>query len=608
MKKILGLDLGTNSIGWAVVSTNEEEILATIDGAGSRIIPMSQDILGNFDAGNSISQTAERTSYRGTRRLRERFLLRRERLHRILNVLGFLPEHYSAQVDFKRRLGQFFEEKEPKIAYKEIWNEVKDKAEFVFLFQDSFNEMLEDFKANGQDIKIPYDWTIYYLRKKALSKKIKKEELAWLLLNFNQKRGYYQLRGEEEEENPNKLVEFHSLKIVEVVADEKPNSKGDLWYSLHLENGWIYRRSSKTPLFDWKDKVRDFIVTTDLNDDGTVKTDKEGTEKRSFRAPSEDDWTLLKKKTETEIETSHKTVGTYIYETLLQKPTQKIRGKLVRTIERKFYKDELITILKKQIELQPELFTEDLYNDCIRELYRNNEAHQLILSKRDFVHLFVNDIIFYQRPLRSQKSTIGNCTLEFRIHKDKNGNKIKEHLQAVPKSNPIYQEFRLWQWLFNLKIYRKEDAIDVTSQFIADVTDRENLFDFLNDRKEIKQDALVKYVIEKTGLKGKALTTEMAKYRWNYVEDKEYPCNQTGSQIRNRLTKVEHVPVNFYTPETEQNLWHIIYSVTDKNEFEKALKTFANKHNLDEISFVENFKKFPPFKSEYGAYSEKAIK
>jgi CRISPR-associated endonuclease Csn1 len=195
--------------------------------------------------------------------------------------------------------------------------------------------MLSDFKQsqpqlfytkpNGKETKIPYDWTIYYLRKKALSQKITKEELAWIILNFNQKRGYYQLRGEEEEENRNKLVEFHSLKIVDVIADEKPNSKGDLWYSLFLENGWVYRRSSRTPLFDWKDKVRDFIVTTDLNDDGTIKTDKEGNERRSFRAPSQDDWTLLKKKTEQEISKSDKTVGAYIYENLLQNPSQKIR-------------------------------------------------------------------------------------------------------------------------------------------------------------------------------------------------------------------------------------------------------------------------------------------
>lgn len=607
MKTILGLDLGTNSIGWALIQQDFDNKQGEILGMGSRIIPMTQDIKDEFGKGNSISQTADRTKFRGVRRLRERHLLRRERLHRVLHVLGFLPGHYAEEIDFENRLGKFLEETEPKIAWKQ-----DDNGKFEFLFQNSFNEMVADFKANGQGIKIPYDWTIYYLRKKALISKIEKEELAWIILNFNQKRGYYQLRGEEEEENPNKLIEFHSLRVVDVIADDKPNNKGETWYSLHLENGWVYRRSSKTALYDWKDKVRDFIVTTDLNDDGTVKTDKEGAEKRSFRAPSEDDWTLIKKKTEQEIDKSDKSVGTYIYDTLLQKPNQKIRGKLVRTIERKFYKEELTTILRKQIEFRPELFTDDLYIDCVRELYRNNEAHQTTLSKRDFVHLFVNDIIFYQRPLRSQKSSIGNCSLEYRAFKtkDKDGKEIEktEYLKAIPKSHPLYQEFRLWQWLYNFKIYTKEDDKDVTAQFIQSVEDYENLFDFLNGRKEVKQDILIKYFVEKTGLKGKGLSNEVAKYRWNYVEDKVYPCNETGTQIRTRLSKVENVPANFLTPETEYGLWHVIYSVTDKIEFEKALKSFANKHGLDDGSFVEHFRKFPPFKSEYGSFSEKAIK
>ncbi len=389
MKRILGLDLGTNSIGWALIEQDFKDKSGKILGMGSRIIPMTQDRKDEFGKGNSISQTADRTGFRGTRRLRERFLLRRERLHRVLNVLGFLPEHYANQIDFEKRLGKFLNEKEPKINYKEIWNPEKKKNEFDFIFKDSFEEMLTDFRKYQPQLlennkKLPYDWTIYYLRKKALSQKITKEELAWILLNFNQKRGYYQLRGEEEEENPNKLIEFYSLKIIDVIADEKANAKGETWYSLHLENGWIYRRSSKTSLQDWTDKVRDFIVTTDLNDDGSIKTDKEGNEKRSFRAPSEDDWTLIKKKTEQEIDRSEKTVGTYIYDTLLQKPNQKINGKLVRTIERKFYKQELKAILEHQLKEHPELENEDFFNDCIRELYRNNESHQTTLSKKDY--------------------------------------------------------------------------------------------------------------------------------------------------------------------------------------------------------------------------------
>ncbi len=603
MKKILGLDLGTNSIGWALISQDFDNKQGEILGMGSRIIPMSQDIKDEFGKGNSISQTADRTNFRSIRRLRERHLLRRERLHRVLNVLGFLPKHYSDQIDFEKRFGQFLPEREPKIVY--------DNKEFIF--KTSFEKMLEDFKSNQASLVsggklIPYDWSIYYLRKKALTERIEKEELAWIILNFNQKRGYYQLRGEEEEENPNKLVEFHSLKVIDVIPDEVQNGKEDIWYSLLLENGWVYRRSSKTPLFDWKDKVRDFIVTTDLNDDGTVKTDKEGNEKRSFRAPSETDWTLLKKKTEQEIEQSNKTVGTFIYDTLLQNPKQKIKGDLVRTIERKFYKQELRAILETQKGFHSELRDENLYNECVRELYRNNESHQHTLRAKSFTHLFIEDIIFYQRPLRSQKSSIGNCTLESRSYQDENGVKQISYLKAIPKSHPLYQEFRLWQWIYNLNIYRTDDDTNITAQYLNSIEDYEELFDFLNNRKEIEQKPLIKHFLEKQGIKGKSLTVEAEKYRWNFVKDKKYPCNETGTQIRTRLAKVDKIDISFLTPTIENNLWHIIYSVTDKLDYEKALKSFAEKHQLDVNSFIENFKKFPPFKSEYGSVSEKAIK
>ncbi|MFT4018303.1 MAG: HNH endonuclease domain-containing protein [Agriterribacter sp.] len=607
MKKILGLDLGTNSIGWALIQQDFESKQGKILGMGTRVIPMSQDILGEFGKGNSVSQTAERTRYRSVRRLRERHLLRRERIHRVLNVLGFLPEHYAAEIDFEKRLGKFKEETEPKLAYKSK----------EFIFKKSFEEMLTDFQQHqplilinkdGKPALVPYDWTIYYLRKKALTQKIEKEELAWILLNFNQKRGYYQLRGEEEEDNPNKLVEFHSLKIVDVIADEAQKGKQDIWYSLILENGWVYRRSSKTPLFDWKDKMRDFIVTADLNDDGSVKKDKEGNEKRSFRAPGEDDWTLLKKKTEQEIEKSQKTIGAYIYDALLLNPKQKIKGRLVRTIERKYYKEELRQIIQRQKEFHPELKSDELYYTCVRELYRNNDTHQLQLSKKDFEHLFLDDIIFYQRPLRSNKSSISNCTLEYRKYRDTNGIEHTQYLKAIPKSNPYYQEFRIWQWMFNLSVYKKDDDQNVTTDFLNATEDWEKLFSFLNNRKEIEQKPLIKFFLEQKGLKGKILNTEVEKYRWNYVDDRAYPCNETKTLIRTRLEKITDKPEDFLTREIEQQLWHIIYSVTDKTDYEKALRSFAEKHQLNKDSFVDAFKKFPPFSNEYGSFSEKAIK
>lgn len=609
MKKILGLDLGTNSIGWAVVchsDTDGQTERKWIEMAGSRIIPMDAAILGDFDKGNSKSQTSERTGFRGIRRLRERVLLRRERLHKVLKLIGFLPQHYIDSLDFSNHSGKFQLGTEVKLPWRK--NEI---GKYEFLFQNSFNEMLADFAKKQPELvamgrKVPYDWTIYYLRKKALSEKITKEELAWILLNFNQKRGYYQLRGEEEEEKKNRLEDFYALKVVEVEQTDDKKGK-DIWYNVHLENGWIYRRSSNVPL-DWKDKIKEFIVTTELNEDGTPKVDKDGCVKRSFRMPKEDDWKLLKKKTEADIERSHKTIGCYIYDTLLQSPQQKIKGKLVRTIERKFYKDELKLILDKQQAFHPELQDRELYKACLDVLYPMNVAHKNNVANRGFVYLFMEDILFYQRPLKSKKSLIDNCPYEENQYIDVTTGEIKKApIKCIAKSHPLYQEFRLWQFIANIRIYQKEKKvdgklltdIDVTTEYLSSKDDYVALYEWLCVRKEIEQKTFLKYPA--FGLK-----KEIENYRWNYVEGKSYPCNETRSLILHYLEKAG-ISSTFLSTKIEESLWHILYSVEDRIELETALRTFASKYQLS-CNFVEVFKKFPPFKKEYGAYSAKAIK
>ena len=482
--------------------------------------------------GNSVSQTAERTAFRSVRRLRERHLLRRERLLRVLHLIGFLPAHYDASIGWDktdyRTFAKFKNVAEPKIAWKS-----EEKGNRTFIFGDTFKEMLFDFMREHPDLvagdkKVPYDWTIYYLRKKALEKPIAKEELAWIILNFNQKRGYYQLRGEDEEQETNKSVDYYELKVVDVQAEEPQKGKKDIWYNVILENGWIYRRSSKVSLSEWIGKTKEFIVTTELNADGTPKKDKEGNDKRSFRAPMEGDWMLLKKRTETNIEKSRKTVGCYIYDTLLQNPDQKIKGKLIRTIERKFYKRELLEILQKQSEFHPEFQDKDVYRACLEELYPQNENRRLNLANGNLVHLLLEDILFFQRPLKSKKSLISNCRFEYRIFV-KDGQKQIVPLKCIAKSNPLFQEFRLWQFIQDLRIYQREKEVggklrtdvDVTSEFLPTEDAFVELFEWLNTRKDINQKVLLKYLVKK----------KPEFYRWNYVEDKNYPCNETRALI-----------------------------------------------------------------------------
>ena len=612
MKKILGLDLGTNSIGWAVINKycdkNGKEILKNIEASGSRIIPMDASVLGDFNKGNTVSQTKNRTTARGTRRLYERGHLRRERLHRVLSVMGFLPEHYASELD---RYGKFLSDKEAKLAWC-----TDETGASHFIFKDSFHEMLEEFKAQHPDLftdskKIPYDWTIYYLRKKALNRKIQKEELAWILLNFNQKRGYYQLRDEEEEKPSSKTRQcFDRQKVVDII-DTNEVYKGLKVLRVILENG-TQGKIFKKEIPDWIGTEKDIIITVDIDKEGKDRYEEDGTLSCRFKIPSEQEWEtewkLIKDKTQHDLDASGKTVGEYIYDILLQNPTQKIRGKLVRTIERKYYKGELCRILEKQKEFHPELNDNSLYQQCVEELYPNNPSHRNLMANHDLPYFLVNDILFYQRPLKSKKSLIDNCPYEGHEYIDKETKEKKyAPVKCIAKSHPLYQEFRIWQFISNLRIYQKEKYVndslktdvDVTQEFLKNEEDYAALFEWLNNRKEIKQEQLLKYPA--FGLK-----KGTGKYRWNYVDDKIYPCNETRALILNRLEKAG-IAETFLTSEHEEALWHVLYSISGKEELKHALTAFAKRYDLN-MNFVDEFLTTPPFEKSYGAYSAKAIK
>ena len=603
MRNILGLDLGTNSIGWALVDGETKTIIK----AGSRIIPMDARDMSEYETGGLQSAASKRTELRGARRLYERAILRRERLFRVLNILGFLPEHFKEQIDFVTHLGKFKNHQEPLLPYRK---NAEGKSEFIF--KDSFNEMVADFSekhpemvANGK--KIPYDWTIYYLRKKALYKPIEREELAWIILNFNAKRGYYQLRGMEDETKTAENEEYKVLQVTNVTQLDKDKKRKDFfWYEITYENGAKQRKLGKVPPRKVGDMV-EVIVTTIYDQEENIKTDKEGNPKISISTPQSDEWKLLKKKSENIIRESQKTVGEYIYDELITHPETKIRGKLVRVIDRIFYKEELIRILNRQREFIPELQDLSLYRKCIHELYRQNEAHILSIQDKTFTDFFVDDIIFYQRP-KSKKSEISNCPFESYHYIDKEtGEVVEKPIKCIPKSHPLFQEFRLWQFIQNLKIYRREMVVngklrtdvDVTSEFLTSHKDVVALYKWLNERKDITEQELLKY---KPFHIGKAT----AEYRWNYVEERRYPCNETHYKISKTLSEVSDAIV--LSSKQEQALWHILYSVDDLFILQKALRSFAEKNGINPELFARHFEHTEPFANDYGAYSEKAIK
>lgn len=607
MKRILGLDLGTNSIGWALIESDFKNKEGKILGAGSRIIPMSQGVISDFSKGITKSQTAERTDKRGVRRLYERSKLRRERLHRILNILDFLPSHYSETIDFEHRLGQYYPNQEPKYSYSPSTNEDRKHK---FLFEKAYEEMelefrkrhpnLPKYNKKGKRFKLPEDWTLYYLRKKAVNEKISKQELGWLLLNFNQKRGYYQERDETEQKETNSVKEYHELKVKEVIeTEEKVEGKTLFQIIFDKDDGWLFDKKTTKPE-DWIGRTREYIVSVSELKDGTIK--------RTFReVDSESDWEAIKKKTEDDV--SNQFIGTYIYKALLNKPTQKIRGKLVQTIDRDFYFKEMNAILKKQKEFHPELSDPKLYKNAVKNLYPNNLEHQknLLGNTNQFNHLLLRDIIFYHRPLKSQKGNIAKCKFEYRKFKTKNSEEVqKQYVRCMPNSHPLYQEFRVWQLVYNLRLLKREAKIDgklttnvdVTDEFLSITEDWENLFEWIYTRKEISQQQFVSYFIKDK--------KEKNLYRWNYQDNdsEKIVANETFPLLISKLDKNDKKKLD---KELEIRLWQVIYSVTDKKQYEVAIGKIATENDFSEET-LKNLINAPIIKKEYGAFSEKAIK
>jgi CRISPR-associated endonuclease Csn1 len=573
-KLVFGLDVGTNSVGWAAVKSHFEESEGKILGLGSRILPMDQAEIGDFNKGNLQSAAAQRTEHRGVRRLRERQIKRRERLVKVLKVLGFIDQGW-----------------EPNHRYSFAFETNEDRTRFKF--QDSYQKMRSEFSAVHPDLKeISHDWTIYYLRKKALTERISNQELAWLILQFNVKRGYFQLRGDNDLDTDNS--KYFVADIVDNIEDAEDDLKGRKLLMIHLRNGIVGEyRSREIP--EWIGKEVEFIVT-----EKTVK-DKL---KVSLTSPDENDWTLRKKKTEGTIKSSNLTVGAYIYDKLLADPQIKIRGKEVHTIDRKFYKNELLQILEQQSKYHEELTSSALLQQAARKLYKNNTAHRENLIKRGAINMIVDDIIYYQRPLKTKKHLIANCKYESYSYKDRGGVHQKKHVKGIAKSHPLFQEFRIWDVIHNIKIIALSTVDDSgVIRTDADISDsvfgydaKAKLFDAFDKAKELSHNQILKAI----GLNNK-------EYKINYEDGSKLKGNEFKAAIIKVCKKENQNDVIKLLSDSTllEQVWHVVYSLGDSEETLKAGLANPKLNLTEELQFA--LLGMPSFSKEYGSFSRKAL-
>ncbi len=198
MTKILGLDLGTNSIGWAIRDTSFEgnQIVDT------NVLVFPQGV--GEEKGMEFSLASERTKHRASRKLYRRRKKRKTDLLKLLIENGFCPLSLDEL---------------------NIWSEYKKGRELKYPIKNyEFSEWL---KIN------PYE-----VRAKATNNPISKQELGRALYHICQRRGFKS--GRKDADSGKDLEQF--LKEKELLEQNGFKTLGEYYYDL-LKNDEKVRKT-----------------------------------------------------------------------------------------------------------------------------------------------------------------------------------------------------------------------------------------------------------------------------------------------------------------------------------------------------------------------------
>ena len=424
MKKILGLDLGTNSIGWAVVNEAENaKEKSSIVKLGVRVVPLSVDEITNFEKGKSITTNAERTLKRSMRRNLQRYKLRRENLIDLLKENGFIDD-------------------------KTILSENGNKTTFE----------------------------TYRLRAKAATEEISLTEFARVLLMINKKRGYKSSRKAKSTDE-GQLID--GMEIAKRLYEENI-TPGQLSLELlkqgkkHLPD--FYRSDLQTEfdkIWAFQSNIYPEILTSSL------KQELQGKSSKQTWAICSQPFGIVGIKRSTKgfeqkienYEWRAKALCSKIGLEELAVVLQEINGQISNS------SGYLGNISDRSKELYFNKMTVGQYLMAILDKNPNNSLKNKVFYRQDYLNEFetiwetqskfhkeltpdlkkeIRDVvIFYQRPLKSQKGLISFCEFEsHQIEVEVDGKKKLKTIgcRVCPKSSPLFQEFKIWQRLNDVEI------------------------------------------------------------------------------------------------------------------------------------------------------------
>jgi len=242
-----------------------------------------------------------------------------------------------------------------------------------------------------------------------------------------------------------------------------------------------------------------------------------------------------------------KTLGNYLNS--LDTNEQRIRN---RYTTRQMYIDEFELIWSKQKQYHSHILT-----DTLKEQIGNTK----------------NGILFFQRPLRSQKGLVGKCTFE--------QNKTRCPLSAIP-----FELFRTYQFINSIEIYSPDgETFQLTN------VQRDEIVSLFNKKeKQIE----FKEIVQRLGF-GKG-------YKFNYSIDDKHGDKRPGNPTIAQLSKLFENEWGTFSDNEKDLRWHIIYFATDNDWL---LNYAKNNWHFSEKQ-IEKLKKVN-LKQDYANLSRKAI-
>lgn len=227
-----------------------------------------------------------------------------------------------------------------------------------------------------------------------------------------------------------------------------------------------------------------------------------------------------------------------------------------------------------------------------------------------------NEIIFFQRPLKSCKHLVSLCEFEKKEYKNKEGKTVFDGPKVAPKTSPLFQVCKIWESVNNLVVKnRNGDELPITKE------QRENMFHFLNsnDKMTLSDMYSILGISKKDGWwGGKAIgrglqgnTTKMALTKAfkgfpEYEQLLDFNIKSIGSGVMDEETgEVREIVSREFENEPLYKLWHTIYSINDKRELSLALK---KKFNIGEPEIVDKLYAIDFVKPGFGNKSSKAMR